>query len=323
MDKVEQVSGQSHKPEVLVMVEQRPKAMAQLEAQYQLHRYDQAEDKAAFIAEFGPRCVAVVTNGHCRISSEELAHLPQLQIVTCSSAGFEYIDTQALQSRAIPLTNSSPALCDDVADAAVLLALATQRKLVPAHHHVTSGAWGKEGMFPLTRSIKGQRVGIVGMGQIGQAIADRLTPMKAEIAYMARSPKSLPYQYEPDLMALATWADMLVVIVPGGPETQQMINAEVLTALGPRGTLINVARGTVVDEAALVSYLQQHPQASAGLDVYWNEPEPNAELVALPNVTLYPHHASGTVETRDAMAQTVVDNLAAHFAGLPLLTRVV
>ncbi|NDW00844.1 2-hydroxyacid dehydrogenase [Salipiger sp. PrR002] len=310
------------KRDVLVVYPARPKAMAQLEESYTLHRYDEADDKQAFLAEYGPRCEAIVTNGHAALTRAHLDHLPNLKIVCCSSAGFEPIDVDALQERGIWLTNSSVALCDDVADMALLLTLATRRQLVAAHEYVRSGDWGRKGMYPLLSSMSGKRVGIAGIGTIGQAIARRFEPLGLEIGYTARSARDLPWSYFPDVQALAEWADILVAIVPGGAATQGMFNKPVLEALGPTGSFINVARGSVVDEPALIEALSTGKLGSAALDVYLNEPNPNPALTQLPNVTLYPHHASGTVETRDAMAQTVVDNLAAFFAGKPLFTPV-
>jgi lactate dehydrogenase-like 2-hydroxyacid dehydrogenase len=286
----------------------RPKAMAELESAYELHRYDTAADKAAVLAAAGPVCRAIVTNGHAPLTRDMVAALPKLEIVACSSAGYESIDVDALY--------------DDVADMAVLLMLAARRDLVRGHGYVASGDWGRQGMYPLQSSIRGKRVGIVGMGTIGKAIARRCEPMGVEIAYYARSDKGVPWRFQPDLLALAGESDILIVVVPGGPETEKLIDARILAALGPRGTLVNVARGSVVDEDALIAALASGTLGSAGLDVYWNEPNPNPALTALPNVTLYPHHASGTEETRDAMAQLVVDNLAAFYAGRPLLTPV-
>lgn len=310
------------KRNILVMYPARPKAMAQLEATYTLHRYDLADDKAAFLAEHGPSCEGIVTNGHATLTREHLSHLPNLRIVCCSSAGFEPIDVEALKERGIWLTNSSVALCDDVADLALLLTLATRRALVPADTYVRSGNWGREGMYPLLSSMKGKRAGIAGIGTIGQAIAKRFEPMGLEIGYTARNPRALPWQYFQDVQSLAEWSDILVAIVPGGTATTAMFNSDVFAALGPNGTFINVARGSVVDEPALIDALRTGKLGNAGLDVYLNEPNPDPALTQLPNVTLYPHHASGTVETRDAMAQTVVDNLAAFFAGQSLLTPV-
>lgn len=310
------------KPDVLVLAPPRPKAMAQLEASYTLHRLDLAKDREAFLVEHGPRCEAIVTNGHCSLTRDDLRHLPKLAIAACSSAGFESIDLDALTEQGVHLTNSSVALQDDVADVALMLTLASRRHLVRAHRYVTSGDWGRSGPYPLLNSLKDKRAGIVGLGTIGLSIARRLEPLGLELGYTARSKKDVEYQYFSDLTDLAEWSDILVVIVPGGAETDKMINREVLDALGPEGTLINVARGSVIDEREMIAALKDGRLGSAGLDVYVNEPHPDLELTKLPNVTLYPHHASGTVETRDAMAQTVVDNLAAHFADKPLLTPV-
>lgn len=307
---------------VLVMYPLRPKAMAQLEATYTLHRYDEADDKPAFLREYGPRCTAIATNGHSALSADDLQHLPNLGIVGCSSAGFEMIDAEALRTRGIQFTNTSAALRDDVADVALMLTLAARRQLVAAHAYVRSGDWGRNGMYPLLSSMSGKRAGIVGLGQIGQAIARRFEPMGVEIGYTARSEKPIAYPYFAQLLDLAEWSDILLVVVPGGAETEGMINAEVMAALGPAGILVNVARGSVVDEPAMIVALRSRALGHAALDVYRNEPNPDPALTILPNVTLYPHHASGTVETRDAMAQLVVDNLAAYYAGKPLLTPV-
>lgn len=308
--------------DVLVMYPARPKAMAQLEAAYTLHRYDEAVDKMAFLSEVGARCRAVATNGHAALTKEHLELMPNLEIVACSSAGYEAIDADALRERGVHFTNTSVALYDDVADIALLLTLAARRELVAAHEYVRSGDWGRKGMYPLLSTIRGKRAGIVGLGQIGSAIARRFEPMGLEIAYTSRSPKPGIFAFFPDLRELARWADILVVVVPGGAETERLIDAEVIRALGPAGTLVNVSRGSVVDEPALIDALKSGELGSAGLDVFLNEPNPSAELTALPNVTLYPHHASGTVETRDAMSQLVVDNIAAFYAGRPLLTPV-
>ena len=310
------------KRNVLIMFPPRPKAMEQLEATYTLHRYDKADDADAFLAEVGPKCEAVVLNGHTPLTRKHLEYLPKVGIVTCSSAGFEDIDDVALRDRGIALTNSSDALLDDVADVALMLTIAARRQLIAAHEYVRSGAWGREGMYPLLSSIKGKRAGLVGFGKIGQAIARRFEPLGLDIGYTARSAKSSPHTFFPDTLSLAGWADILVAILPGGAETKGLIDGSVLQALGPGGTFVNVARGSVVDEPALIAALKAGMLGSAGLDVFLDEPNPDPALTSLPNVTLYPHHASGTVETRDAMAQTVVDNLAAYFAGQPLLTPV-
>ena len=310
--------------DVLVLTPCLPRAQEQLEAAYRLHRYDlaDADGRAAMLDEVGDRITAIVASGHARIDRALLDRLPNVGVVACSSAGYENIDAAALAERGIALTNSSPALYDDVADMAILLMLAARRNLVRAHEYVASGDWGEQGMFPLQHRVAGSKLGIVGIGQIGQAIARRAEPMGLDIAYFARRARDLPWRFEPDLMKLATDSDMLIVITPGGAETRHMISAEVMAALGPQGVLVNVARGSVIDEKAMIEALKSGALGAAGLDVFENEPNPDPALTALPNVTLYPHHASGTVETRDAMHQTVVDNLAAFYARQPLLTQV-
>lgn len=310
------------RPDVLMLHTQRPGAMAQLEAAYSLHRWDLATDKAALLAEHGSRCRAIVTNGHAPVSRELIAALPALEIVACSSAGFETFDLAALAERGIALTNSSAALCDDVADMAMLLMLAARRNFVAGEAYVRSGDWARNGMFPLQRTLRGRRLGIVGMGTIGHAIARRGEAMGLEVAYWNRRPKDVSWAFQSDLLRLAAESDNLIVMVAGGEGTRGLISAGVIAALGPDGLLINVARGSVVDEPALIAALESGSLGAAALDVYASEPDPDPRLTCLPNVTLSPHHASGTVEARDAMAQLAVDNLAAHFAGRPLLTPV-
>lgn len=310
------------KPDVMMLYPQRPNAMAQLEAGYTLHRWDKAGDKAAFLAEHGPKCRAIVTNGHAPLDRAMIEAMPKLQMVACSSAGFESFDTAALAERGIALTNTSVALCDDVADTAIMLMMAARRNLVAADAWVRSGDWGRKGMFPLQHTVTGRRLGIVGMGTIGKAIATRAAALGMKVGYWNRRPKDVAWDHQSDLVQLARDSDVLVAIVAGGEGTRGLISAEVLDALGAEGLFVNVARGSVVDEAALIAALSEGRLGSAALDVYENEPEPDPRLTALPNVTLFPHHASGTVETRDAMAQLAVDNLAAFFAGGPLLTPV-
>lgn len=313
----------AEKPHVLIAYPLRPRFMEMLEVRYRLHRLDQAADKEAVLAQAGPACTAMVVNGHVAVDAAMLDRLPALKLAACSSAGFDLIDLDEMSRRGITLTNTSIALADDVADMAILLMLAARRRLVECDAHVRSGDWGRKGMFPLTTSTAGKRAGIVRLGHIGLAIARRCEAMGLKIGYFGRNPKpGVGYEYFRDPAALAAWADILLVAAPGGAGTAGLISAAVLDALGPNGTLVNIARGSVVDEAALIAALRDGRIANAGLDVYLNEPEPDPELTALPNVTLCPHHASGTEETRDRMAQLTIDNLDAFFAGRPLLTPV-
>lgn len=310
------------KPPVMVLFEQRPKAMAQLEQAYTLLRWDQADDEARFLAEHGAGCRAAATNGHVHIDEAMLRALPDLELVACSSAGFDTFELDALWQRKVALTNTSVALRDDVADTAIMLLLAARRGLIGGDAHVRTGAWVKHGMFPLQRALKGSRLGIVGMGSIGAAIGERAQALGTDIAYWNRRPKDVPWRFQPDLAALAKESDHLIIAVAGGSGTRGLISRDIIDALGPDGLLVNIARGSVIDQDAMIAALHDGRLGHAALDVYEHEPTDEPRLTSLSNVTLYPHHASGTVETRDAMAQLVVDNLAAFFAGRPLLTPV-
>lgn len=310
------------KPDVMVLTQLRPDAMDALEARYTLHRWDLAQDKPAFLARHGAGCRSVVTNGHTPMTAQMLEHLPDLELVACASAGFEGFDLVAMADQGVALSNTSSALCDDVADCAIMLLLAARRSLVAADAYVRSGDWGTKGPFPLQSSLKGKVLGIIGMGAIGQAIGARGQAMGQDVRYWNRSEKDVPHTFVPDLIDLARQSDALVVVVPGGAGTEHLIDAPVMEALGRDGLLINVARGTVVDEAAMIEALATGRLGHAALDVYENEPRPDPALTGLPNVTLFPHHASGTVETRDAMAWMVVENLDAFYGGRDLVSPV-
>lgn len=313
------------KPDVIVAYPLRPRQMAMLEETYTLHRLDLAkgEERDALLRKAGPICTALVCNGHVTIDETLLSQLPALKLAACSSAGYDQMDVEAMTRRGIKLTNTSEVLCDDVADMALLLMLAARRRLPQGDRYVRSGDWALKGMMPLTTSTSGKKAGIVGLGRIGIAIARRCEAVGLTVGYYGRTEKAdNDFAYFDDPVKLADWADILIVATPGGPSTEGLISAEVLNALGPTGSFINIARGTVVDEPALIGALQERRIASAGIDVYLNEPNPDPRFATLDNVVLYPHHASGTEETRDRMAQLTVDNLAAFFAGRPLLTPV-
>ena len=252
-----------------------------------------------------------------------MAQLPSLEMVSIMGVGYDGVDVASALKRNIVVTHTPNVLNDEVADLAIGLMLSVARRIPQADQYVRSGRWGAEGAMPLARKVSGARLGIVGLGRIGQAIADRAAAFGMSIAYTARSAKpGLAYTFYASALALAAEVDFLVVITPGGAGTFHMINADVLKALGPRGYLINVARGSVVDEAALVDALEKGVIAGAGLDVFEKEPHPLEALGKLDNVVLTPHMASATRETRQAMADLAVANLQAHFAGLPALTPV-
>lgn len=311
------------KPDVLVAYPTRPRQMAQLEQDYTLHRLDLAADKPAMLAEVGPRCTAMVCNGHVSIDEAFLAQIPALKIVASSSVGYDTMDVAAMTRVGVRLTNTPDVLTDDVADTALMLLLAARRRLVQGDRHVRSGEWGRSGPMSLTRSTAGKSVGIVGLGRIGSAIARRCEALGLTVGYFGRCEKpGVGYRYFADVVALAEWSDILIAATSGGAETRAIVSASALKALGPEGSFINIARGSVVDEPAMIAALKDGRLGSAGLDVFENEPDPDPAFRDLDNVVLYPHHASGTEETRDKMAQLVVDNLAAHFGGRALLTPV-
>ncbi len=306
------------RPHLLVLVPLEPERIADLERVAQVHRLDLASDPEAVMAAVGPTIEIVVTDGHRGLSAAEIARLPRLAMVASGSAGMEGIDRAALAERGIAVANTAPALADEVADLAMLLALAAWHGLAGLDAHVRTGAWAREGAYPLGRSLTGRTLGLVGIGTIGGAIARRAAAFGMKVAYHARHARPVPWRHEPDLLALATASDILVVATPGGDATRGLVSAAVIDALGPEGVLVNIARGSVIDEPAMILALSTGRLGAAGLDVFASEPAVDPALTALPNVVLTPHAGSATRETRDAMERMVVDNVAAHVAGLPL-----
>ena len=267
---------------------------------------------------------AVVVKGECILTREMMMRFQKLEIIAANSVGYDGIDVAAARDLGIAVTHTPNVLTDDVADLAIALMLTVSRRLVFADQHVRTKSWLK-GPFPLGRKFSGSRLGIVGLGRIGKAIARRAESFAMSIAYtdLARSVNpEVPYAFYPSPQALAREVDFLVVAAYGGPSTRGLINSEVLNALGPNGYLINIARGSVVDEPALVAALQEKRIAGAALDVFVDEPNVPVELFAMDNVVLTPHMASGTLQTRTAMANLAVANLVAHFAGQPLPTPI-
>lgn len=263
----------------------------------------------------------MVVPGGFAVSEALLTSLPNLEIISVFGVGYDGVPISRCQQRGIRVTNTPDVLTEDVADIATALVLMTSRNLAAAERFTRASSW-PQGAFPLAHALRGKTAGIVGLGRIGKAIAQRLIAHGLKIAYFGRQPQALDYEYFNKLEELAERSDFLIVACPGGSSTKHLINAEVLTALGKDGTLINIARGSVVDETALVAALKAGSIRGAGLDVYENEPYVPAELIASDRVVLLPHVGSATHETRHAMAQLVVENLTAHFEENPLITPV-
>lgn len=295
--------------------------LAPLSRHHTLHDRLQDTDPAAFEA-VAPRIRAIAASGDSRVPGELIARLPKLEIISVMGVGYDGVDVAAAKACGAVVTHTPNVLNDDVADLALGLMLCAARQLPQADRWVREGRWAAEGPMPLARKMSGARIGIVGMGRIGQAIATRALAFGMQVAYTARSAKPVPYRYLPDATALAAESEFLVVITPGGAATRKLINAEVLAALGTKGILVNVARGSVVDEEALIDALERGVIGGAALDVFEDEPRVPERLRALPQVVLAPHIGSATGATRQAMADLAFANLQAHFDGKPLLTPV-
>jgi lactate dehydrogenase-like 2-hydroxyacid dehydrogenase len=266
---------------------------------------------------------AAVTYSTVRCDGGVMAMFPKLEIVASFGVGYDHVDASYAREHNILVTNTPDVLTEEVADVAMGLLIATLREFVKADRYLRSGLWTTQ-QYPLSvGSLRDRKVGIVGMGRIGQAIGRRLDASLVPVVYHSRNPvSSVSYKHYPDLIEMAKAVDTLVLIVPGGPSTAKMINADVLKALGPRGVIINVARGSVVDEEALIAALKSGTILAAGLDVFAKEPVVPDELRAMQNVVLLPHIGSASVVTRNAMDQLVVDNLKAWFAGKGPLTPI-
>jgi lactate dehydrogenase-like 2-hydroxyacid dehydrogenase len=300
--------------DVLLAPKLSPLYVEQLNAEFVPHREITAENAA--------RIRGVACGGESKVPGDLIAQLPALEIISVMGVGYDGVDVAAAKGRGIMVTHTPDVLNDDVADLAIALMLCTARQIPQADRYVREGKW-TAGAMPLARKMSGARLGIVGMGRIGQAIAQRALAFGMTVAYTARSAKpQLPHSFHADVKQLARESDFLVVITPGGAGTRKLIDAEVLRALGPDGILVNVARGSVVDEAALIDALQRGVIAGAGLDVFENEPNVPQALREMPNVVLTPHIGSATTQTRRAMADLAIANLRSHFAGEPVKTPV-
>jgi hydroxypyruvate reductase len=311
------------KPDVLQMMPITPNIQAQADDAFALRKLWQAADARAFVGEVAPRVRAVLTNGIIGADRALIQALPELEIIGVYGVGVDAVDLATAKARGVRVTNTPDVLTIGVAELGMALLLDLARRVAYNDRYVRAGRWPTEGDPVLSNSVARKRMGILGLGRIGRAVARRAEAFDMAICYHGRTRRDeVAYEYVPDLVAMARAVDCLMVTCLGGPTTTGLVSREVIDALGPKGWLINVARGSVIDQPALVEALVEGRLGGAGLDVFAGEPEVPDALLGLDNVVLQPHQASATWETRDAMGQLVVDNLKAHFAGRPLPTPV-
>jgi lactate dehydrogenase-like 2-hydroxyacid dehydrogenase len=309
------------KPEIILTAPGHAGTMATLLAEFDAHKYWEAPDKEAFVDKH-KSARGLATFGPLSVDGAFMDQFPKLEIISNFGVGVDAINLDDAKQRGLIVTNTPDVLNDCVADTALALVLMALRKFPQSEGYLRAGQW-LDKPYPLTTSAGGKTLGILGLGRIGEAIAKRALACGMKIRYHNRRKKEVPYPYDPDPATLAKNSDVLMVVTPGGPETLRMINARVLDALGPQGYLVNIARGSVVDEPVLLRYLQEKRIAGAGLDVFADEPRVPPAFFALDNAVLLPHVGSATVETRKAMGDLQIENLRRHFSGQPVLTRVV
>jgi lactate dehydrogenase-like 2-hydroxyacid dehydrogenase len=314
----------AEKTEVLLIGPPKPVVVKGLTTAFDLIRFADVKDKDKFFAETAPRLRAfAVSATEERIPGALMSRFPRLEIVSSFGVGYDHVEVAWAAAHGVTVTNTPDVLTEEVADTALGLLLCTAREFPQAERYLRAGKWAQKG-YPLSKAtLRDRTVGLVGMGRIGQAIARRLDAMQVPVVYHSRRPAAgVAYKHYPKLIDMARDVDVLLVITPGGAATKNLIDAEVLAALGRDGILINMARGSVVDEPALIKALQDKTIMSAGLDVYQREPEVPPELIAMDHVVLFPHLGSASVATRERMDQLIVDNLVAWASGKPPLTPV-
>ncbi|MDI1347516.1 MAG: 2-hydroxyacid dehydrogenase [Pseudolabrys sp.] len=311
------------KRDVLLIGARKPVLVKGLEPAVNLHYLLEAKDQDAFIKDVGPKIGAIaLAYTSNKVDGTFLTRFPKLEQISSFGVGYDHVDAKWAGAHGIVVTNTPDVLNEEVADTALGLLLCTVREFPQADRYVRAGKWPKA-QYPLSKAtLRDRTVGMVGMGRIGKAIAKRLEAFGVPVVYHSRNPQDVTYKYYPKLLDMAHDVDTLMVIVPGGPATQNLINADVLKALGPRGIVINMARGSVVDEPALIEALKSRTIYSAGLDVFAKEPEVPKELLEMDHIVLFPHLGSSTEVTRAAMDQLLVDNILAWAAGKPPLTPV-
>ena len=298
------------KPHLLQIGDITERMARRVAAEFEVTELFPQNDRAAFLKEHGADFIAVLTDGHWGVPDDVVAALPNLKVVSSYGVGYDAIDAPALTAKGILIGHTPDVLNDEVAVTAIMLWFAVSRRLIGAEAWARSGAWERDGAFPLTHSVMNRRVGIVGLGRIGQTIAARAEAFGAQVFYHARSRKDVSYTYYADLVDMAAASDVLIVITPGGAETRHLVGQAAIDALGSEGILVNVSRGSVVDEVALVKALEAGKLGGAGLDVFENEPSIPDALKTMENVVLTPHVGSATHETRQAMGDLVCENLS-------------
>jgi lactate dehydrogenase-like 2-hydroxyacid dehydrogenase len=316
-------STMTEKPDLLMPAAMLPHTMEAIDREFTAHRLWEVGDPDGLLASIRDRCRFVAAGGHAIVDADLIGRLPKLEIVANFGVGYDAVDAAEAARRGIIVTNTPDVLNEEVADLAMGLLIATARQLPQADRYLREGRWLKAA-FPLTRgTLRGRSLGIVGLGRIGKAIARRAEAFGLPVSYYGRNRQGdVPFPYYPTLVALAEAVDTLMIIVPGGEETRRMVDAKVLRALGPNGILVNVARGTVVDDDALVAALKDGTILAAGLDVFADEPNVPRAYLDLENVVLLPHVGSASEHTRQAMGQVVVDNLLSWKAGKGPVTPV-
>jgi lactate dehydrogenase-like 2-hydroxyacid dehydrogenase len=311
------------KPEIIITARGHAATMATLQSEFTAHLLSEAPDRHAFLRQHAPNVRALATFGPMAVDGKLMDALPKLEIISNFGVGVDAINLDDASKRNIIVTNTPDVLNEAVADTAIALVLMTVRKYPQSEVYLRGGNWASRGPYPLSTDIGGKTLGILGLGRIGEAIARRAVACGMVIRYHNRNRKDVAYAYDPDPVTLARNSDVLLVVTPATAETARIINAKILDALGPEGYVVNIARGSVVDEPVLLRYLQEKKIAGAGLDVFADEPRVPPEFFTLDNAVLLPHVGSATVETRKAMGDLQIENLRLHFAGKPVKTRVV
>ena len=311
------------KPSIIITSRGHAPTMATLQSEFDAHFLSEARDREAFLREHAPKVRGIASVAPVPVDGKLMDALPKLEIISNFGVGVDQINLGDAKERGIIVTNTPDVLNDCVADTALALVLNTVRKFPQSERYLRAGNWAARGPYPLATSVGGKTLGILGLGRIGEVIAKRAIACGMKIRYHNRNRKDVDYPYDADPATLASNSDVLMVVTPATAQTSRIINAAVLDALGPEGYLVNIARGSVVDEPVLLRYLQEGLIAGAGLDVFADEPRVPPEFFTLDNAVLFPHVGSATAETRRAMGELQIENLRRHFAGKPVVSRVV